>query len=246
MGGRPAKPDEETVPDRPTHAEDLPAGATRALVVSAGRALRITSRGARPNVSVLVFNARDPLERLNVPDTLKAQHTSSLRPPVVLMSDMGRALATITASSLDWHDALCGHLRDDDMARYGPSSYATDGNAWRRSAREGFLRELAKAGLGRRDLHANVNLFSRVVAADDASGTLTFDPDHAGDGDWVVLRVEMDVLFILANVPHPLDLRADWDPAPVELRVDEARPRDAGALRDEGRRALAQTDGMVA
>lgn len=231
-----------------THEEQLPGGASRSLLVRAQRTLRLTARGPRPNVSMLVFSARDALERLNVPDTLKAQHTASLGPPVVLMSDMGRALLTLTASSLDWHDALCGHLRDDDMAaRYGPSSYAADGNGWRRSAREGFLRELAKLGLGRRDLHANLNLFSRVTPVEDAGGTVAFDAGHATSGDWVQLRAECDVVLVLANVPHPLDPRPGWDPAPVALRVTETglRAHD-DRLRPEAVRALAQTDAMVA
>ena len=47
------------------------------------------------NVSLLLYRADERLERLNLPDTLKAQHTAHLTAGNVLYSDMGRILASI-------------------------------------------------------------------------------------------------------------------------------------------------------
>src|SRR2546427_4307094 len=69
---------------------------------------------------------------------------------MVLMSDLGRALCSVTGSSLDWHDAVTGHSLDRHVERFGPSDYATHGNEWRRSAPALLLDELATLGLGRR------------------------------------------------------------------------------------------------
>ena len=54
--------------------------------------LRLRDVEGRACVSALFYNARDPLERYNMPDTLKAQFTAFLTAGRVLYSDMGRVL----------------------------------------------------------------------------------------------------------------------------------------------------------
>ena len=201
----------------------------------------MAASGEGANVTMLLYAAADPLERLNIPDTLKAQMSACVRPPMVLISDLGKALCSVTGSSLPWHDAITGHSRDADVVdRFGGSDYATHRNEWRRSARSMLLDELAVLGLGRRDLHASVNWFTKVVPAGDSAGTLTFAPGHAEAGDWVSLRAEQDVLLVLATAPHPLDPALTWAPAGVSLTVGPAEADD-GASRDfraESARAL--------
>src|SRR5260370_13248005 len=130
--------------------------------------------------------------------------SACVRAALVLMSDMGRALCSVTGSSLPWHDAITGHSHDRDLVRFGKSDYAIDRNAWRRSARSGLLDELWKHGLDRRDLHATVNWFTKVVPGDDERGTLSYVPGHAGSGHWVELRAEQDVLIVFSTSPPPL------------------------------------------
>src|SRR6266581_2510522 len=152
---------------------EVPGGAGWSLTVPCGASVTLEALQDNASVSTLRYAAGNPLERLNVPDTLKAQMTGCVRPPVVLMSDLGRALCSVTGSSLDWHDAVTGHSLDRHVApRFGRSDYATHGNEWRRSARALLLDELATLGLGRRDLHATVNWFVKV--APDGSGRPPF------------------------------------------------------------------------
>jgi urea carboxylase-associated protein 2 len=221
-------------------SHEIPAGAAWSVLVRAGRELRLTALGPGANCSTLLFAAHHPVDRLNVPDTLKAQMSATIRPPMVLMSDRGLALCSVTGSSLAWHDALCGHSTDSHVARFGSSTYQQDGNAWRRSARAGLLSELRKHGRDTADLHGCVNFFAKVATADDMAGTLTFQPDHATANDWVALRAEIDVLVVLSTAPHPLDPR--WAPQPVraEIRTTEpAGPDDASRnFRAESERAL--------
>lgn len=230
--------------------ETVPGGAARSFVLRRTQVLRLTAGGVGANASTLLFAADRPLERLCVPDTLKAQMQVRVRPPMVLMSDAGRGLASLVGSSLDWHDAVSGHSTDAHVARFGPSDYQSDRNAWRQSARAGLLDELAKWDLGRRDLHATVNFFSAVVPADDDRGSLTWRPDHCADGDWVDLRAETDVLVVLSTAPHPLDPADEWAPAPVHLSVRPGTapgPDDPSrTFRDESGRALAETERSTA
>ena len=214
----------------------VPGGAAWSLQVAKGRAITFVAESDRANVSLLIFAASHRTDRLNVPDTLKAQYSACIKPPMVLMSDRGVGLASVTGSTLPWHDALCGH----GLSSYGESSYGTHRNGWRRSARTGLLSELAKHGRSEADLHATVNLFSKA-ALDDAAG-LAFVPDHAAAGDWITLRSELDLLLVMSTAPHPLDPR--WDPADVGVEVRKADPVQADdpsrTFREESARALDQ------
>ena len=60
-------------------------------------------------VAALFYNAEEPSERYNMPDTLKAQHIARLTAGYVLYSDMGRVLCSVTADSVGWHDTITGH-----------------------------------------------------------------------------------------------------------------------------------------
>lgn len=219
-------------------AHHVPGGAAWSVRVRAGHQLRFTALGDGANVSLLLLAADHPVDRMNVPDTLKAQMSARVHPPMVLMSDRGLALASVTGSSLDWHDALCGHSTDAHLARFGPTSYQTDRNDRRLSARHGLLSELRKHGRDRADLHACVNLFSKVAVAED--GTLSLVDAHAVAGDWVTLRAEVDVLAVLSNAPHPL--ATTWAPAGVSVELSVAPP-DEGPhrFREESARALEQS-----
>lgn len=227
--------------------EKVPGGAAWSLVLRRHELLRLQALADDACVSLLLYAAERPLERLCVPDTMKAQMQSRIRPPMVLMSDAGRALASLVASSLDWHDALTGHSTQAQVdAKYGPSDYAHDRNGWRQSARTGLLDELAKHGLGERDLAPTVNLFTKVVPGDDQRGTLTFVPGHSRAGDDVALRAELDVLVVLSTAPHPLNPRPDWAPSPIDIQITRADlpgPGDPSRTwRPESARALAETE----
>lgn len=200
-----------------THHE-IPGDAAWSVRVRAGRAVRLTALGDGPNCATLLYAACHPVDRLNIPDTLKAQMSARVRAPMVLMSDLGTALASVTGSSLDWHDCISGHSLDAHVLAFGPSTYHSDRNERRVSARAGLLSELRKHGRGPADLHGCVNFFSKVAVS--TAGLLAFVPDHAHAGDWVELRAEQDLLVVLSTAPHPLDPR--WAPAGVRAEVRPA------------------------
>jgi urea carboxylase-associated protein 2 len=216
------------------------------LLLRGGRELCLTARQDGANCSVLLFAARDAVDRLNIPDTLKAQMSARIAPPMVLMSDRGTALASVTGSSLDWHDCITGHSLDTHVAAFGPSTYQQDRNDWRRSARAGLLSELRKHGRDVRDLHACVNFFSKVAVADDGRGSLAFVPGHAVAGDWVRLRAEQDLLFVCSTAPHAMDVT--WNPGAVLAEVHPAAPYGPDdpsvTFRPESARALANTQAV--
>jgi uncharacterized protein len=192
-------------------------------VLRRGTALKITALEARANLSALMYNFELLSERYNMPDTLKAQHTAFLTSGCVCYSDMGRILCSITADSCGWHDTICG-LSDAAMVaeKFGPSRFQEQRNAAYKNGRDSMLNELGKYGLGKRDLVANINFFSRVTA--DADGALHFDTEHCRAGAHVDLRFEMHTLLVLATSPHPLDPDTVYRPKPVSLSAARAAP----------------------
>jgi len=206
--------------------ERLPGGACWSQVLRRGHTLELIDLEGGANLALLLVNVHEPSERLNVPDSLKAQHVARITAGVALYSDMGRVLASVVEDTCGWHDPLAGHARTAELERvYGESSFVRDRNEVRRGAREDLILELAKHGLGARDLVATVNLFSKVTV--DDGGRLEFHPEHSHAGARVTLRADMDVLVLLHTAPHPLDRRTRWSPRPVELASDEVGPAAA-------------------
>lgn len=209
-------------------------------VISRGKRLRMTDLEGGANVSMLLYNALERHERYNMPDTLKGQHIFYLRAPYCLHSDMGRLLASITADTVGWHDTVCGHSDAARvMAKYGEANYQQARNDWHRNGRDCFLIELAKWGLGKKDLVPNLNWFSKVVA--DEAGKLSFVPGHSKAGDVVELRFEVDTLVVLNTCQHPFDPDPVYRPHPVKLEAlaGEAPAADdpSFAVRPENLRA---------
>ena len=228
------------------HAETLRGGDKWSRILRRGEALRLTDPGGGAAVAGLFFHARQVLERYNMPDTLKAQYTAFLTQGRVLYSDMGRILLSITADTCGWHDTLSGHQdAQESNAQYGVGTYQQLRNDYHRNTRDNFLAELVKHGLGRRDLHANVNFFVKVVTDED--GRLRWQPGNARAGCLIELRAEMDVLCVLSNTPHPLDPATTYAPPPVELLITRgppAGPTDpCRTSRPENARGFQMTEG---
>jgi urea carboxylase-associated protein 2 len=204
-------------------SETLRGGQTWSRVLRRGQRITLTDLEGGAAVAALFFNADDPTERYNMPDTLKAQHIARLTEGFVLYSDMGRVLCSVTRDTLGWHDTITGHgTHAHNEARYGQSSYQTLRNEWHKNTRDNFLVELGKHDLGKRDLGPNVNFFVKVAA--DLDGTLAWVPDHSKPGSSVELRAELNTLLVLSNTPHPLDPRTEYAPPPVLVEVRAGAP----------------------
>ncbi|HVU74213.1 MAG TPA: urea amidolyase associated protein UAAP1 [Mycobacteriales bacterium] len=231
--------------------ETIPGGAAWSRIIRRGHALRLDAVADGANVSLLAYAHPQTLERLCIPDTLKAQMAVRITAPMVLMSDCGRALLSLTGSSVGWHDAITGHSTQPQVARrFGASSYQGDRNDQRLAARTGLLDELTKHGLGERDLHACVNLFTKVVPGDDDRGGLTYAPGNAHAGDWAELRAEQAVLVVLSTAPHPLDPSDRWSPSDVVATIHPVGPAAADdasrTFRAESARAIEQAERWIA
>lgn len=203
--------------------EFVPAGAHWSGLVRRGRILRITDLVGGANVPALFYSHANPLERYNMADTLKAQHTAFLTSGHVCYSDMGRILCSIVADTCGWHDTYCGLSNADSVReRHGVARYQEHRNGYYRNGYDSMLNELGKFGLGRRDIVANINFFSKVTA--DEGGSLKFHAGHSRPGAHVDLRFEMDTIVVLATSQHPLDPDPHYRPRDIQLSLHTAAP----------------------
>jgi hypothetical protein len=204
------------------YSEHLPGGASWSARLRRGQGLRIADASGKGNAALGLWRADAPLERFNLPDTLKSQHIARVAAPCTLQSDMGHVLASAIRDTCGWHDVLCG-LSDANLvaAKYCRTTYQERRNARTTNARDHFLVELGKHGLGERDLVAPINLFSKVAVSDD--GSLSWIA--AGKvGQFLTLRFEMEVLVVLSATPHPFDPGTDWNPSDLELDILSVSP----------------------
>ena len=224
--------------------ERLPGGAHTSLILRKGQILRLTDIEGGANVSMMMLNPHEKSERLNLPDTLKGQHTARLTAGHCFYSDMGRMLAGIVADSCGWHDPFGGVLNADETRdKYGSGRYQELRNGFYRNGVDNLLVEMGKWDLGLEDLLMVVNFFSKVTVDDD--GSFRFIAGNSRPGDYVELFAPMDALLVLTALPHPLDHAVEYAPRPVQLSWyqadDERAAVDALFTRDENRRAFLNT-----
>ena len=198
--------------------EVIPGGAHCSFQMKRGNALRLTDFEGGANLSVLFYNMDEKLERYNMPDTLKAQHTAHLTKGFVCYSDMGRVMVSVIDDNCGWHDTICGMSNAPLVEKkYGKADYQHKRNDMYRNARDSMLIELGKWGLGKRDIVPNINFFSKVSA--DELGDLHYQTGHTKAGSFVELRFDMNVLVVASACQHPLDPATTYMPKPVLLQA---------------------------
>lgn len=217
--------------------ESIPGGCHWSGIVRRGTTLRLVDVAGGANAAVLFYNMEEKLERYNMADTLKTQHTFRLTKGHACHSDMGRIFCCISEDTAGWHDTVCG-LSDADLIRqkYGVGRYQELRNDMFRNGLDGMLIELGKWGLGMRDVVSNINFFSKVTA--NSSGELEFHAGSSKAGDYVDLSFVMDTLVVLSTAPHPLDPAGTYCPKAIDLIAFATPPGVPGDFRWEARECM--------
>jgi hypothetical protein len=204
-----------------TWAETVAPGGYTHKVLARGTRLRFDDPTGDACANVMLYNAVEPVERLNIADTQKIAWQAYLGANHPLLSGDGRVLATIIADTSGRHDAFCGTTTDAWVQqKYGdarPEGPFPSGRAL-------FIKAAAKHGLTRRDLPPSVSFFQGVRVG--ADGTLEWQ-GSAGADAYVELVAELPLLVLVANVAHPLDPRADYVVGPLRVHAWRGRPTDA-------------------
>ncbi|SDE24325.1 urea amidolyase associated protein UAAP1 [Glycomyces harbinensis] len=229
--------------DRLLWAETVAGGGYAHQAVAPGTVVEIADIEGDACVHLALAWAGRPWERLCVADTVKVQWNAYLGQGSLLLSDQGRALASLVLDETGRHDAFCGaSTAAQNRARYG------DGAPWgpAPAARELLKLAAAKHDLTARDLPPTLALFKGLKA--DADGRLHW-LGGTGPGRRLRLLAEAPLLVMLANAPHPLDPREDYTATPARVLAWRERPTGPGDAHwnatPEGRRALANTAAAI-
>ena len=191
----------------------IPAGRPWSRVVRRGQTLRIIDSEGQQAVDALFYRADDPAERYSAQDTLRLQASAYIGVGTRLVSNEGRVMMTILADTCGQHDTSAGCCScESNAVRFGePTKY-------QHACRENFLLELAKHGLSKRDIVANVNFFMNVPI--DPAGDFTVVDGVSKAGDHVDLyAAEMDVLCVLSNCPQINNPCNGFNPTPVRVII---------------------------
>ena len=196
----------------------VPARAPFSAVLRAGQVMRIIDLKSQQAVDALFYNAADTSERYSAQDTLAAQAAAGgafyLGMGSLLLSNEGRPMVTITGDSCGFHDTCAGACScEANTVRFGHET------RFMHACRENFLVELAKYGMGKRDLVSNVNFFMNVPIRPD--GELTVDDGVSAPGGFVELRAAMDVLVVISNCPQVNNPCNGFRPTPIQIIISE-------------------------
>jgi urea carboxylase-associated protein 1 len=180
--------------------------------------MKIIDLESQQAVDALFYNAADFSERYSAQDTLAAQAAAGakfyLEKGSVLLSNEGRKMVRIIADTCGFHDTCAGACScESNTVRFGHET------RFMHACRENFLTELAKYGLGKRDLVSNVNFFMNVPIR--PNGELTVDDGVSEPGGYVELLAEMDVLVLISNCPQVNNPCNGFNPTPIRIVISQ-------------------------
>jgi hypothetical protein len=178
-----------------------------------GQTLKLIDTKGRQAVDFLCYSAELPLDRINLPNTVKLNKSLYITKGSKIYSDLARVMMTVVDDTCGYHDTLAGCCSCEiDKVRYGVVKTE--------SCRTNFIAELAKWAMAPSEIVSNINFFMRVPFTADGDIVITDGVSKAGD--YVVLRAEMPVIVVMSNCPQQHNPAAGFEPTPVEVVVTDA------------------------
>ncbi|TVV76811.1 urea amidolyase associated protein UAAP2 [Sphingomonas solaris] len=200
------------LPGPVVHDEIVAARAPWRHRMAAGETLRVVDLDGNQAVDFLVYAAADDAERYSAQDTIARQGNIFLRTGSVLLSNEGRAMMTIAATSVDYHDTIGGACScESNTLRYGHHTKA------QHACVDNFLEANLHDGRAKRDIVSNVNFFMNVPV--EADGALGIVDGISAPGMTVDLHAEMDVIVVVSNCPQINNPCNGFNPTPVRMIV---------------------------
>ena len=181
-------------------------------VVRKGQTIRIIDSEGQQAVDTLFYKADDFSERYSGQDTLRVQGSAYIGIGTRIVSNEGNVMLTVTADSCGRHDTSAGACScESNTVRFGHDT------KYLHACRDNFLLEVAKHGMGKRDIVANINFFMNVPI--EPSGQMTIVDGLSAPGDHVELRAEMDVLCVISNCPQVNNPCNGFNPTPIKVVI---------------------------
>ncbi|MDL2401649.1 urea amidolyase associated protein UAAP2 [Rhizobium mayense] len=190
----------------------IPAEKPFSTVIRKGQTIRIEDSYGQQAIDTLFYRADDYSERYSNQDTMRAQNAAYISTGTKIMSSEGRVMLTMTADSCGRHDTSAGACScESNTVRFGHDT------KYLHACRDNFVAEIARYGMGKRDIAPNINFFMNVPIS--PNGGMTIVDGISVPGDYVELKAEMDVLMVISNCPQINNPCNGFDPTPIRVLV---------------------------
>lgn len=198
----------------PKIVEDMivEAGSPWGRVVKAGQCLKIVDLKGKQAVDFLCYDAADPSDRYNAPNTMKLGASIFIGKGSTLWSDRAQKLMTVVSDTCGKHDTIGGCCSAEmNLLRYQKTPRA--------NCRDTFEAALKPFNLTRDDIATNINWFMYVPVREDGSMAIVDGISKAGD--YVELQAERDVICVISNCAQIYNPCNGYDPTPIRVIVSE-------------------------
>ena len=197
---------------------DVAAEAPWSGIIRRGETIRIEDLHGRQAVDTLFCRADDFVERYSNQDTMRVQGGAYVTLGTRIISSEGNVRLTVTADSRGRHDTRAGACScESNAVRFGHDT------RHQHACRDNFVLDLARHGMTKRDIAANINFFMNVPISPD--GTMTIVDGISAPGDHVELRAEMDVLCVISNCPQINNPCNGFDPGAIRIIIRGPAPQ---------------------
>ena len=133
----------------------MPARGRWSRRLETGQRLRIVDLEGQQAVDFLCYSAELPLDRINLPNTIKLNRSLYITKGCKIYSDHAKVLFTVVEDTCGFHDTLAGCCSNEiDLVRYNVKKT--------QSCRANFIAELATWSMGASEIVSNINFFMRV------------------------------------------------------------------------------------
>jgi urea carboxylase-associated protein 1 len=200
-------------PNTLVRREIVPAKGRWSARLKPGQTLKMIDTEGQQAIDFLCYSAELPLDRINIPTTVRLNKSLYITKGSTIYSERARAMMSVLEDTCGYHDTLAGCCSCEiDKLRYGVDKTE--------SCRTNFIAELAGWGMSPSEIVSNINFFMRVKFS--ADGELTIADGVSKPGDYVVLRAEMPLIVVISNCPQENNPAAGFAPTPVEVIVGGA------------------------
>jgi uncharacterized protein len=190
----------------------IPAERPWSGIIRKGQTIRIEDTYGQQAIDTIFYNAADHGERYSSQDTMRANGLAYISTGAKIISSEGRLMLTVTADTAGRHDTCAGCCScESNTVRFGHDT------RYLHACRENFILELARHGMGKRDIVPNINFFMNVPIS--PNGAMTIDDGISAPGDHVELLAEMDVLCVISNCPQINNPCNGFDPTPIRVII---------------------------
>jgi uncharacterized protein len=186
----------------------VPPGKPWGRLIRKGEHVRIIDLEGRQAVDFLCYDAADPTDRYNAPNTMKMAKNIFITKGTTLWSDRGKKMMTVVEDTCGYHDTIGGCCSSEmNLLRYGKTPT--------RNCRDTFEEALKAFGMMRSDIATNVNWFMYVPVEKD--GTMAISDGISKAGDFVELVAEHDVICVASNCAQIYNPCNGYNPTPIRI-----------------------------